>query len=158
MEALKDGGVYVVWIETVSSKEEIDAPLPAAEQVGLNATCTLSFDTNDHTMMGLTPSYPAGLADDHQCSPVACSGNCHIGTSDLLVSLLSLADASLQEDVIIARANAGISVHVHGEIRYIGKLQIMDDCAVLARYPGARIISGCCGRGQNMCRPCGRHC
>ena len=145
MEGLKDGGVDVVWIETMSSKEETDAALTAAEQVGLRATCTLSFDTNGRTMMGLTPSDLAGLAHDHQCSPVAYGGNCGTGASDLLVSLLSLEGASSQEDVIIAKANAGIPVYVDGEIRYNGTLQLMADYAVLARDAGARIIGGCCG-------------
>lgn len=145
MEGLKEGGVDVVWIETMSSREETDAALTAAEQVGVRATCTLSFDTNGRTMMGLSAGDLAGLAHGHQCRPIAYGGNCGTGASDLLVSLLSLEGASKTGDVIIAKANAGIPVYVDGEIRYNGTPEMMADYAVLARDAGARIIGGCCG-------------
>ena len=145
MEGLKEGGADVVWIETMSSKEETAAALTAAARVGLQAVCTLSFDTNGRTMMGITAGDLAGLAHDHQHQPIAYGGNCGTGASDLMVSLLSLEGASKPEDVIIAKANAGIPVFADGEIRYNGTPELMADYAVLARDAGARIIGGCCG-------------
>ncbi len=145
MEGLKEGGVDVVWIETMSSKEETAAALTAADQLGLKAVCTLSFDTNGRTMMGITASDLAGLAHSSHHDPVAYGGNCGTGASDLMVSLLSLEGVSKPDDVIIAKANAGIPVYIDGEIRYNGTPELMADYAVLARDAGARIIGGCCG-------------
>ena len=62
-----------------------------------------------------------------------------------MVSLLSLEGASKPDDVIIAKANAGIPVHLDVEIRYNGTPELMADYALLARDAGARIIGGCCG-------------
>jgi len=145
MEGLKEGGADVIWIETMSSKEETAAALTAADQVGLRAVCTLSFDTNGRTMMGITAGDLASLAHGHEHQPIAYGGNCGTGASDLMVSLLSLEGDAKPDDVIVAKANAGIPIFVDGEVRYNGTPELMADYAVLARDTGARIIGGCCG-------------
>ncbi len=60
MTGLKQGGVDVAWIETMSSPEEIDAAIEAANKVGLDYVVTASFDTAGNTMMGHSPSAFAG--------------------------------------------------------------------------------------------------
>ena len=54
-EALADAGADVIWIETISSYEELDAAVEAASGTGLPIAATLSFDTAGHTMMGIHP-------------------------------------------------------------------------------------------------------
>ena len=44
MDALKNGGVDLIWIETISALEELKAALDAAYRTGLPTCCTLSFD------------------------------------------------------------------------------------------------------------------
>jgi hypothetical protein len=53
--ALKEGGVDVLWIETMSSEEELRAAVEGAAKAGLPIVTTMSFDTNGRTMMGITP-------------------------------------------------------------------------------------------------------
>jgi len=52
--ALKAGGVDILWIETISSAEEIEAAVMAAAEHNLPIVYTVSIDTNGRTMMGLT--------------------------------------------------------------------------------------------------------
>jgi len=145
MRGLKDGGVDVAWIETISSEEELTAALDAADEVGLPAVCTLSFDTNGRTMMGMTPQRLLEMVHARPVRPLAFGGNCGTGASDLLVGLLSIADKLETGDVLIAKANCGIPVFEDGEIRYTGTPELMQACARLAVNLGARIIGGCCG-------------
>src|SRR5690349_9969488 len=54
-KALAEGGVDLLWIETMSSAEEVEAAVAGAAEAGLPVVVTLSFDTNGRTMMGITP-------------------------------------------------------------------------------------------------------
>jgi len=51
MQGLKDGGADILWIETMSAREEIEAAAEAAKSVGLEYIFTASFDTAGRTMM-----------------------------------------------------------------------------------------------------------
>lgn len=145
MEGLKEGGADVLWIETMSSEEELTAALDAAAEVGLPAISTMSFDTNGRTMMGVTPSRLGAIV--HSCAhpPAAFGGNCGTGASDLLIGLASARDAIEDGDIVVAKANCGVPEYVDGAIRYSGTEELMADYACLARDLGARVIGGCCG-------------
>src|SRR5258708_3744028 len=55
-EGLAAGGVDLLWAETMSSKDELQAAVEGAGRTRLNVACTMSFDTNGRTMMGVTPA------------------------------------------------------------------------------------------------------
>ena len=59
--ALAAGGADVLWIETMSSREEVEAAVAGAAVANLPIVCTLSFDTNGRTMMGISPSDFSGI-------------------------------------------------------------------------------------------------
>ena len=143
--ALATGDVDVLWIETMSSKEELEAALAGGRQTGLPLVCTLSFDTNGHTMMGLSPAELARLCKESTEPPFAFGANCGVGAAELLAGLLSLDHDVPQEAVLVAKANCGIPEFVDGEIRYDGTPELMANYARLAFDAGARIIGGCCG-------------
>lgn len=145
MQGLKDGGADLVWIETMSSVEEVNAALEAADQVGVDAVTTMSFDTNGRSMMGVTPTQLGHLA--HTCAhkPAGWGGNCGTGAPDLLIGLLSAAPEITEDDLIICKANCGVPEWADGEVRYSGTEALMADYACLARDLGARVIGGCCG-------------
>lgn len=145
MQGLADGGADVVWIETISSEEELAAALEAADRVGLPAVCTLSFDTNGRTMMGITPSRLFQLMHGWNSRPLAFGGNCGTGASDLLVGLLSALAEMDGGDIVVTKANCGVPKVVGGEVRYTGTTQLMARYALMARDMGVRIIGGCCG-------------
>ncbi|SMF53894.1 5-methyltetrahydrofolate--homocysteine methyltransferase [Tistlia consotensis] len=144
-EGLKAGGADLAWIETMSSPDELKAAIQGATEAGLPVTCTLSFDTNGRTMMGVTPVELAGLAHDSRPAPLAFGGNCGTGAAELVAALVQMRDATGPTDVVIAKANCGIPVFIDGEVVYNGTPELMARYAVMARDAGARIIGGCCG-------------
>ena len=152
IQGLKDGGADVAWIETMSSEDELLAALAAARSVGLPACCTLSFDTNGRTMMGVTPSRLAEIIAGLDHKPIGYGGNCGTGAPDLLAGLLSLRGKTAEGDILIAKANCGIPEYIDGAIRYNGTPELMADFACLARDLGARIIGGCCGTSAEHVR------
>jgi len=142
-QALAEGGADVLWIETMSSKEELEAAIAGARTAGLPVVSTMSFDTNGRTMMSLTPQ---DLAAIHHAHGLLASGsNCGVGPSELVASIVNLATASDPGAVLVAKANCGIPKYVEGAIRYDGTPELMADYACLAWDAGARIIGGCCG-------------
>ncbi len=143
--ALAEGGVDVLWIETMSSKEELEAALAGGRVTGLPLVCTLSFDTNGKTMMGLSPAELAKMCREATEPPLAFGANCGVGAPDLLAGLLSIDDDALDGAVVVAKANCGIPVFEDGKISYTGTPELMANYARLAFDAGARIIGGCCG-------------
>ncbi len=143
-EALKAGGVDVLWAETISSPDEYKAAARAAELAEMPWCGTMSFDTAGRTMMGVTSTDLAALVEALPNPPIGFGANCGVGASDLLRTILGFA-ASGTERPIIAKGNAGIPKYVHGHIHYDGTPELMGEYAVLARDCGAKIIGGCCG-------------
>ncbi len=141
---LVDGGVDVLWAETISSAEEMQAAAEAAARVNMPFCGTMSFDTAGRTMMGVTSSAYAALAATLATTPLALGANCGTGASDLLRTVLGITEAA-PDSVVIAKANAGIPYYENGHIHYTGTPELMADYALLARDSGARIIGGCCG-------------
>jgi 5-methyltetrahydrofolate--homocysteine methyltransferase len=114
--ALEQGGADVIWIETMSSQEEVEYAVEGARQTGLPIIFTMSFDTNGRTMMGVGA---ADMMKLHQRLGVhACGTNCGIGASEVVAAILNM------------RANTP---------------EIMARYATMARDAGARIVGGCCG-------------
>ena len=144
-QALARGGADVLWIETLSSREEVQAAVSAAAKTSLPVVVTLSFDTNGSTMMGINPSGLAALCGELAPRPLAWGTNCGVGAGEVVACIVSLAAASGPGPVLVAKANCGVPQWVDGAIRYDATPEVMADYARLVRDAGARIIGGCCG-------------
>jgi 5-methyltetrahydrofolate--homocysteine methyltransferase len=143
--ALAQGGADLLWIETMSSVEELNAAVAGAATTGLPLAATMSFDTNGRTMMGVTPAQVARVVHGLTPRPAAYGGNCGIGPAELMAAIVNLRAAAEPDDVLIAKSNCGIPEYVEGEIVYSGTPELMADYARLALNAGVRIIGGCCG-------------
>ncbi|MHA6324087.1 betaine--homocysteine S-methyltransferase [Roseivivax sp. CAU 1753] len=143
-EALKDGGVDVLWVETISAPEEYRAAAEAFALADMPWCGTMSFDTAGRTMMGLTSSDMVAMVQGLPNPPLAFGANCGVGASDLLRTVLGFA-AEHPTLPVIAKGNAGIPRFHDGHIHYDGTPELMGEYAVLARDAGATIIGGCCG-------------
>ena len=142
IEGLVEGGIDLVWIETISAPDELEAAAEAARSFDLPVCATMSFDSAGRTMMGLTPRAFASLAADFNLDGFG--ANCGVGASDLMSSVIGFADATPTQP-IIAKANCGIPSYEDGRIVYSGTVEQMAAYAQLARAAGAKIIGGCCG-------------
>ncbi len=150
--ALAEGGADVLWIETMSSVEEVQAAVAGAASTGLPIVCTLSFDTNGRTMMGISPSDFAALEKTLVPRLAACGTNCGVGASEVVACIHNLAAAAGPDVVLVAKGNCGIPQYVDGAIVYNGTPELMGVYARMALDAGARIIGGCCGTSPKHLR------
>ena len=150
--SLAEGGADVLWIETMSSVEEVQAAVAGAATAGLPIVCTLSFDTNGRTMMGISPSDFAALEKTLTPRLAACGTNCGVGASEVVACIHNLAAAAGPDVVLVAKGNCGIPQYVDGSIVYNGTPELMAVYARMALDAGARIIGGCCGTSAKHLR------
>ena len=139
--ALAEGGADMLWVETMSSLEEVQAAIDAAATTGLPVAACMTFDTAAKTMMGVSPAEFARLSSGFGAGFVG--ANCGIGPAELLHSVREMLPAT--DIPVIAKGNCGIPAYVDGGIHYHGTPELMGDYACFARDAGIRIIGGCCG-------------
>jgi 5-methyltetrahydrofolate--homocysteine methyltransferase len=150
--ALAEGGVDVLWIETMSSVDEVRAAVAGAATTGLPIVCTLSFDTNGRTMMGISPGDFAAFEKTLVPRLAACGTNCGVGASEVVACIHNLAAAAGPGVVLVAKGNCGIPQYVDGAIVYNGTPELMAVYARMVLDAGARIIGGCCGTSPRHLR------
>ena len=142
-EGLAEGGVDVLWLETMYAMEELEAAMEAVKDIGLPVCATMSFDTAGKTMMGITPSNLAKRSKDLNLSGFG--ANCGIGAPDLLATINDISKNVDPGTVVISKANCGIPEFVDGSIIYSGTEELMSQYVQIAMNSGAKIIGGCCG-------------
>ena len=142
-EALAEGGVDAILVETMSDLNEAKAAIVGAQRAAdLPVFCTLSFDTQGHTMMGVHPRraikdlWPLGL--------VAIGGNCGRALDDM-EEVLRHMRAAVPEATLMAKPNAGLPRLVDGQAVYDVTPEVMAEYALRYAELGAKIIGGCCG-------------
>lgn len=147
-QALKAGGADIMWIETISSAEEIEAAVIGVADVGLPIVYTVSIDTNGRTMMGLTAEDTVRISTSLNTHITAVGSNCGVGASELVAAVKNLSNARDSLGVkpaIVAKANCGVPEFIDGKIVYSGTPELMATYVEMAANAGANIIGGCCG-------------
>jgi len=141
--ALAEGGVDLIWIETMSDLNEIKAAIQGTREVtDLPITVTMTFDTNGFTMMGVSPE--AAIEALHSFDLAGIGANCGNGP-DEIEGVIEKFHTLDPDTILIAKANAGMPKLVQGEVTYDGTPEIMADYAQRVRALGARLIGACCG-------------
>ena len=145
LRGLRDGGIDVVLIETMSDLAEVEAAVAAARAVvpDLPIIATLSFDTNLHTMMGVRPaSAVAALA---AAGVEAVGANCGRGPQEMAQIAAELADARPDGVLLVAQSNAGLPQVVGDHFEYDATPADMAVHAEDLRALGIDLIGACCG-------------
>lgn len=146
VEALADGGVDAICVETMSSlAEALEAVRAAREHTGLPVLCTFSFAPGRRgyrTMMGLSPEVAA--------RETAAAGADVIGTNcgngiDNMIEIVRQMRAAVPDRPILAQANAGIPELVDGVTVYADTPEYMSSRVDELIEAGATIVGGCCG-------------
>ena len=146
IDALVRGGVDVVWIETMSSRDELEAAYEAARSFRTPVVTTMSFDTHGRTMMGFRPEQLAAWSRAQAVLPAAVGANCGVGAGDVVLAVSELAKAD-PGTAIVAKANCGLPAYTEGNLSYPHGPEIMPTYVELAIRAGARLIGACCGSG-----------
>lgn len=141
---LIEGGVDVIWIETLSSLEEMRAAVDGVRQASatIPIVATMTFDTRGRTMMGVTPEQ--AVRELKALGASALGANCGNGP-DEIVSVVGKMRAAAPEAVLVAKANAGVPKLEQGRAVYGAGPQEMAAYATAVAEAGARIIGACCG-------------
>lgn len=140
---LADGGVDVIWIETMSDLNEVKAAIEGARAVtDLPVAATMTFDTHGFTMMGVSPK--KAIENLGKLDLVAIGANCGTGPEELIASIEAMRSAD-PEITIVAKSNAGIPKWQNNQLTYDGTPEVMADYALRVRGLGARLIGACCG-------------
>lgn len=140
---LVDGGVDVLWVETMSDVNEVRAAIDGVRSVtDLPIVATMTFDTNGHTMMGVAPE--AAVRALEELGVIAAGGNCGNGPGEIETVIRQMR--STKPDVLlVAKSNAGIPKWENEELIYDAAPDVMAHYAVKVHSLGARLIGGCCG-------------
>jgi 5-methyltetrahydrofolate--homocysteine methyltransferase len=145
-EALVSAGVDVLWIETISSLDELSAAVEAASGREIPVVATLSFDTNGRTMMGVEPARLARWWEDRGRPIAAVGANCGVGPPDVVEAARAIAETA-PDAVVVAKGNCGIPLYKDEALTYPSTPEDMAAYTELAVRSGARIVGACCGSG-----------
>ncbi len=142
--ALIGGGVDIIWIETMSALEEVEAAVKGVRRVSADIPIitTMTFDTHGRTMMGITPEQAVKALLGMGAAAVG--GNCGNGPDELL-AVIQKMHAVAPEAVLVSKSNAGIPELIQRKTVYRASPEVMAGYAQQVRAAGARIIGGCCG-------------
>jgi 5-methyltetrahydrofolate--homocysteine methyltransferase len=141
---LAAGGADVLWVETMSDLQEVQAAVEGARRAApaLPIVATLTFDTRGFTMMGVSPAQ--AVAALGELGLAAIGGNCGNGPDEIEAVVFGMARAGASIP-LVAKSNAGMPQVVQGRAVYSGTPPVMAEYARRVRALGATIIGACCG-------------
>jgi 5-methyltetrahydrofolate--homocysteine methyltransferase len=150
-QGLVEGGVDILWIETMSDLNEVKAAIEGAREVsaGIPICATMSFDTHGRSMMGVTGAQLAReLAD---VGVTAIGANCGNNIPETEAALAEM-HAAAPDMILIAKANAGMPRYEGSKLVYDGTPEVMGAYADRVHRNGVQLIGGCCGSGPEHIR------
>ncbi len=150
LEGLLAGGIDVIIVETISDITEAKAAITAAETVApsLPWLVTMSFDTNLHTMMGISPEEAVRRLSDTSADAVG--ANCGRGLGEMEAIMAKMVQARSDEGrtddvLLISQSNAGLPHLVGDRFVYDASADDVVAHALRLRELGVEIIGACCG-------------
>lgn len=149
-QGLVEGGVDVLWIETMSDLQEVKAAIEGARlaSADIPVCATLSFDTRGRTMMGVTGAQVVRELGGLGLTAIGANcGNNLPDTESALAEMRTALEAAHLDLLLIAKANAGMPQWEGEKLVYNGTPEVMAAYAHRVRENGVQLIGGCCGSG-----------
>jgi methionine synthase I (cobalamin-dependent) len=145
IDALAGAGADLILGETLSDLAEAEAVVRAARDAApeLEVAVTLSFDTNRHTMMGVSPARAVERLGE--LGVTAVGANCGRGIEDMEAVMVEMVAHRPEGILLIAQSNAGLPVIRGEEFCYETTPEEMADYARRMRELGVELVGGCCG-------------
>jgi len=145
LAGLRDGGIDLVLIETMSDLAEVEAAIAAARKVvpELPILATMSFDTNLRTMMGITPA--TAVTALASAGVDAVGANCGRGPAEMATIAAQMVAVRPDGLLLISQSNAGLPQVVGDHFEYDATPDDMARHAVDLRDLGIDLIGACCG-------------
>jgi 5-methyltetrahydrofolate--homocysteine methyltransferase len=145
LAGLRDGGIDLVLIETMSDLAEVEAAVAAARAVVPDAPviATMSFDTNLRTMMGVRPA--DAVRQLAAADVEAVGANCGRGPGEMAAIADQMVEARTPGLLLVAQSNAGLPQVVGDHFEYDASPAEMAAHAVTLHELGIDLIGACCG-------------
>ena len=143
IEALAEGGVDLLMLETFGYLEELHQAMLAAKDVGakLPLVVQVTIDEDGNCLDGSDPATFAPRLEDWGADVIGC--NCSVGPVAMLDAIERVR--TLTSLPLAAQPNAGIPRSVEGRNIYLCSPEYMASYARKFVAAGARIVGGCCG-------------
>jgi methionine synthase I (cobalamin-dependent) len=142
-EGLTSGGADLLWIETMSSLDELEAAVVGARRTSnLPIAATMSFDTAGHTMMGVTGKDAARRMTDLGLAAIGANCGNNIAETEAAVKQILTGAGSTP---VIVKSNAGVPEFRGDALVYSGSPEVMGAHVQRMMDAGVSIIGGCCG-------------
>lgn len=143
-EGLEAGGADFILVETMSDLREVEAAVKGAQKAtDLPVAITMTFDTNFHTMMGVSPAHAVQTLSRWGIQVIG--ANCGNGPGEIEAVMTEMVQNRPAGIYLMAQSNAGLPQYKQGVISYDGTPAVMANYAVRMRNLGVDIIGGCCG-------------
>jgi 5-methyltetrahydrofolate--homocysteine methyltransferase len=145
MRGLVEGGVDGFLIETMSDLAEVRAAIAAARDVApdLPIVATLSFDTNLHTMMGVSPAQ--AVVELSAMGADMVGANCGRGFEEMHTIVEQMVPARPDGVLLMMQSNAGLPELVGADFVYNGTPEGMAELASDLKAMGVNVVGSCCG-------------
>jgi homocysteine S-methyltransferase len=142
IEALAEGGVDLIIIETMMDLEEAhQALLAAREAASQPVVVQMTVQEDGNTISGVSPEDFARQLDAWGADVIGV--NCGIGPATVLETLERMAAVTARK--LSAQPNAGLPHSIEGRTHYLCSPEYMAERASRFIQAGARIVGGCCG-------------
>lgn len=142
IEALAEGGVDLIVIETMMDLEEAhQALLAAREATSLPVVVQMTVQEDGNTLSGASPEDFARQLETWGADVIGV--NCGIGPATVLETLERMAAVTSKK--LSAQPNAGLPHSIDGRTHYLCSPEYMAERASRFIQAGARIVGGCCG-------------
>jgi methionine synthase I (cobalamin-dependent)/5,10-methylenetetrahydrofolate reductase len=143
IQALAEGGVDVLMLETFGYLEELHQAMLAAKDVGakLPLIAQVTIDEDGNCLDGADPATFVPRLEDWGADVIGC--NCSVGPVAMLDAVERVR--ALTSLPLSAQPNAGIPRSVEGRNIYLCSPEYMASYARKFVAAGARIVGGCCG-------------
>ncbi len=142
VEALAEGGVDLIVVETMMDLEEAHQALLAVREAGsLPVVVQMTVQEDGNTLSGASPEDLARQLDAWGADVIGI--NCGIGPAAVLEVLERMAAVTTRK--LSAQPNAGLPHSVEGRTLYLCSPEYMAERAGRFIQAGARIVGGCCG-------------
>ncbi|HLI91485.1 MAG TPA: bifunctional homocysteine S-methyltransferase/methylenetetrahydrofolate reductase [Ktedonobacteraceae bacterium] len=152
IEALQEGGVDLLILETFSSLTELRQAVLAAKEVGgLPIVAQMSFYEDGHTLSGQSAARVAAVLGDLGVDVMG--ANCSVGPAATLDALQEMIPAARQQSdlsgmpapLFSALPNAGLPARIGDRFFYVATPDYFADYALRFARAGVNLIGGCCG-------------
>ncbi len=144
IEALLEGGVDVLVLETFSDLNEIREAIHAAREVcDLPVIAQMTFAQDLRTPYGETPREVLRVLRDLGADVVG--ANCSVGSQKVLQVMEEMLAHNTDGVFLSAMPNAGFPTLVGGRVFYHSGPEYMAEYARLMVEKGVTIVGGCCG-------------